>query len=126
VPPKQVVLLLNLALCMQGVDTENDALLYQCKSLVADATPQQLAAAAEVRAAATANGTTGGVFENIDPAAFVYSSRPGAPFKLWLDFVGSVVTGTGAAHNQPNSNLPGSITLAYHCSTAAAPANFDV
>jgi hypothetical protein len=25
----------------------------------------------------------------------VFSSRPGAPFKLWLDFVGSVVTESG-------------------------------
>lgn len=92
----------NAALyALQGIDTVNDALLYQCKTLMADATSAQLAAAQTATAAATANLT----MANIDPAAFIFTSRPGAPYKLWLDFVGSVVTGTG---DMPHQHTQGS------------------
>jgi hypothetical protein len=91
------VLASNAALyALQGIDTVNDALLYQCKTLMADATSAQLASAQTATAAATANLT----MANIDPAAFIFTSRPGAPYKLWLDFVGSVVTGTGDLPHQ--------------------------
>lgn len=82
---------------MQGVDTTNDALLYQCKTLASTVTSEQLAAT-QTGTAAAANVSA----SSIDAAAFAFTSRPGAPYKLWLDFVGSVITGSGG----PATHLP--------------------
>jgi hypothetical protein len=39
------------------------------------------------------------------------SSRPAAPFKLWLDFTGSTITGTGTARSDSSS----SSSLCHEC-----------
>jgi hypothetical protein len=86
---------------LQGIDVDNDALLYQCESL---------AATAPTTAEAAVPGLTSGILPgDIDPAsvqAFTLSSRPSATKKVYLDFLGGAVTGTAWNKIYPNINIP--------------------
>lgn len=65
---------------MQGLDLDADALLYQCAGLVATEALSGTSSPADP-----------------DPAAanaFNLASRPAATKKIWLDFLGGVVSGT--------------------------------
>jgi hypothetical protein len=68
---------------MQGVDETNDVLQYQCSALETVGTSNDT----------SGTNTTG--FASIETPPFTFTSRPGAPYSLWLDFAGSVITNTG-------------------------------
>jgi hypothetical protein len=81
----------------QVVDVTNLALQYACAP-PGNATQQQLDDAANWAAsqpprAINTNGTG-------------LSSRPGSPNKLWLDFLGSSITGTGVWQQQAQEGPP--------------------
>jgi hypothetical protein len=82
---------------MQVMDLDSLALSVQCP--IATATQQELNAgklASEGPPRAPNSDGTG------------LSSRPGSPFKVWLDFNGSVITGTceRQEHLQHQHNIP--------------------
>jgi hypothetical protein len=87
-------------LFLQGIDLDNDALLYQCESLAATAPTTAEAAAPEI--------TSGILPGDVDPAsvqAFNLSSRPSATRKVYLDFLGGAVTGTAWNVRYTNINV---------------------
>lgn len=73
---------------MQVVDGVNDALMYECKGLVADVSDDEVAAASAAAAAASPDPAL------TREAALSLHSRPGAPRVIVLDFDGHVTAGT--------------------------------
>jgi hypothetical protein len=69
---------------MQGVNEANNVLLYGCSAMETVGTSND-SLSVSVSAATV---------KRIDTPPFYFSSRPGAPSSLWLDFAGSVIVNT--------------------------------
>jgi hypothetical protein len=80
-------LLLHCCHAVQVVDLDNLALAVQCTSMPANATAQELADAERV--------AKNGPQNTLSSDGSGLSSRPASVNKIWLDFAGSTITGTG-------------------------------
>lgn len=72
---------------MQGIDLDNEAIIFQCVGLAAHVSE------ADQQAAEIASGLGPGDADPLAAAAWTLSSRPTSTKKLWLDFRGGNITG---------------------------------
>lgn len=84
---------------LQGIDLDNEALIFRCKGLVPNA------GEAARFAAATASSLSPGDADPAASAAWTLTSRPDASKKLWLDFRGGVVTSEYISCNEASTLL---------------------